>query len=266
MVDRAANTVTITDDLSTAGNNVGCYTNLTVSAGDTVTFNHISEVCGGGVLRLYLGFKGGGGENTFDTGTCTSATSGSLDTASYTLQRSGKIRVFAFNDRGDGGTVTYSNLVIAGNVIDFLPTPRPKGVSPEGGRPSVPRRRHVWHRAASVLRCCSSAALVVPRRRDDGRCRCRGSAFTAMPSSWRSPLTRLRTSLPRRRMRFVLRSTSTCPSSSGDFSRPCSAAGTSLPAVPWKQPLIVVPSARCLWTPLRRPLGEPARGWGMYGV
>lgn len=118
-VDRDSNTVTITDDPSTRGNNFGCYTNLTVQAGDTITFNHTAQ-CGGGVPRVLVVFKDGHLENTFDTGDCTSATSGSLGTATYTLQEGGKIRVFAFiNDRGDSGTVTYSNLVIAGNSIDF---------------------------------------------------------------------------------------------------------------------------------------------------
>jgi hypothetical protein len=118
-VNSATNTVAVTDDPITAGNNFGCYTNLSVAAGDTITFQH-DAVCGGGVPRVLVGFKDGHYENTFDTGSCTSPTAGGLGSASYTLARSGKIRVFAFiNDRGDSGTVTYSNLVIDGNVINF---------------------------------------------------------------------------------------------------------------------------------------------------
>ena len=119
VVNSDANVVTIQDDPSTLGNNFGCYTNLTVAAGDTITFNHTAQ-CGGGVPRVLVGFKDGHYENTFDTGSCTSQTSTSPGSATYTLLQGGKIRVFAFiNDRGDSGTVTYSNLVIAGNVIDF---------------------------------------------------------------------------------------------------------------------------------------------------
>ena len=116
-VDSISNTVTITGDPSTAGNNFGCYTNLKVMAGDVITFNYIGA-CGGGVPRLYVRFAGNtAGENTFDTVGCPA---GATQTVTYTLQSSGKIVSFAFiNDRGDGGTVTYSNLTIAGNVIDF---------------------------------------------------------------------------------------------------------------------------------------------------
>lgn len=119
VVDSAANTVTVIDDPNTSGNNFGCYTNLSVTAGDTISFSH-TAVCGGGVPRVLVGFKDGHYENTFDTGSCTSVTADTLGTASYTLAESGKIRVFAFiNDRGDSGAVTYSNLVIDGNVINF---------------------------------------------------------------------------------------------------------------------------------------------------
>lgn len=120
VVNSDTNTVTITDDPTTGGNNFGCTTNIVVTAGDTITFNH-DTTCGGGVPRVFVRFTGStGGENTFDTGTCTDRTDTSLGTVTYTLMNSGKIRTFAFiNDRGDSGTVTYSNLVIAGNVIDF---------------------------------------------------------------------------------------------------------------------------------------------------
>lgn len=120
-VDKKTNTVAITDDVSTGGNNFGCLTNIEVMAGDTVTFSH-DTTCGGGVPRVFLRFTGGvSSENTFDGNVaCTSAVPGTLGTVSYTLKGSGTIDAFAFiNDRGDGGTVTYSNLVIDGNVIDF---------------------------------------------------------------------------------------------------------------------------------------------------
>ena len=65
--------------------------------------------------RLYIRFAGGQSENTFDFEPC--SVNG---TVTYLLKNSGKIRSFAFiNDRGDGSTVTYSNLVIDGNRINF---------------------------------------------------------------------------------------------------------------------------------------------------
>ena len=117
MVDSSTNTVSIKDDPTTAGNNFGCYTNIKAEAGDTITFN-FTGACGGGVPRVFVRFAGGAGENTFDSGTCTSdGTNGSV---TYTLANSGNIKSFAFiNDRGDEGTVTYSNLNIAGTTVDF---------------------------------------------------------------------------------------------------------------------------------------------------
>ena len=117
MVDSSTNTVTIKDDPTTGGNNFGCYTNLKVVAGDTITFD-FTGTCGGGVPRLFLRFAGGASENTFDNVTCVS--DGTGGTITYSLVNSGNIKSFAFiNDRGDSGTVTYSNLVIAGTTIDF---------------------------------------------------------------------------------------------------------------------------------------------------
>lgn len=113
-VDSENNSVTITDDMA-GGNNFGCYTNITVTAGDTITFNYAGVVCGGGVPRLFIRFAGGQSENTFDNELC--STDG---TVTYVLKNSGKIKSFAFiSDRGDGSTVTYFNLVIDGNQIDF---------------------------------------------------------------------------------------------------------------------------------------------------
>ena len=119
-VDRRADTVAITDDPSTGGNNFGCLTDIAVVAGDTVTFSH-DTTCGGGVPRVFLRYVDrSNSTNTFDFGSCTSATADRLGTASYTLIADGTIDAFAFiNDRGDSGTVTYSDLVIDGNRIDF---------------------------------------------------------------------------------------------------------------------------------------------------
>lgn len=112
-VSSKTNTVTITEDPDTGGNNVGCCTNIEITeAAQTITFDHNAS-CGGGGPRVYVRFADGASENTFDTGTRTDGP------ASYTLVNSGKIKSFAFiNDRGDGGEVTCSRLVIAGKVIN----------------------------------------------------------------------------------------------------------------------------------------------------
>jgi hypothetical protein len=116
-VDSDADSVTIKDDTSTAGNNFGCYTQIKASAGDTITFV-FTGACGGGVPRLFVRFAGGAGENTFDTGTCVS--DGSNGTVTYTLVNSGNIKSFALiNDSGNGGTITYSKVVIAGETVNF---------------------------------------------------------------------------------------------------------------------------------------------------
>jgi hypothetical protein len=117
IVNSTTNTVTIEDDPSTGGNNFGCYTTIKAEAGDTITFD-FTGTCGGGVPRVFVRFAGGAGENTFDNGTCTS--DGTTGSVTYDLVNSGNIKSFAFiNDRGDGGTVTYSNLNIAGTIVDF---------------------------------------------------------------------------------------------------------------------------------------------------
>ena len=114
----------------TGGNNFGCYTNrLTVAAGDTITFSHTSTVCGGGVPRLFFRFNGNRSGNTFDKNpACTVASSATPvagtpfvpGTVTYTFTESGQIRSFAFiNDSLTVDRIRYSNLVIAGNVIDF---------------------------------------------------------------------------------------------------------------------------------------------------
>ena len=71
-VNKKTDTVTVRGDTSTGGNNYSCYTDIAVTAGDTVTFDFLGT-CGGGTPRVYLQFDGGAsaGENTFDTGTCT---------------------------------------------------------------------------------------------------------------------------------------------------------------------------------------------------
>lgn len=117
VVNSANESVAITDNPITYGNHFGCYTNIVVTAGDTISFTY-TGTCGGGVPRVFVRFAGGASENTIDSDpTCLGSTAGSV---TYTLINSGKIKSFAFiNDRGDSGTVTYSNLTIGGTVVNF---------------------------------------------------------------------------------------------------------------------------------------------------
>ncbi|WP_404387334.1 hypothetical protein [Humibacillus xanthopallidus] len=118
-VNKKTDTVTVRGDTSTGGNNFYCYTNIPVTAGDTVTFDFLGT-CGGGTPRVYLQFDGGesDGENTFDSGTCTQLTP-NTGTVSYTLMKSGTVTAFAEIHDSDNGQTTYSNLIIAGTTINF---------------------------------------------------------------------------------------------------------------------------------------------------
>ena len=120
-VDKKANTVAIFNDTTTGGNNFGCFTDLAVVAGDIITFSHTSTVCGGGVPRLFIRFADGTSDNTHDENliNCTVAVGSTLGTQTYSFEVTGTITAFAFINDAGVGTVTYSNLVIDGNVIDF---------------------------------------------------------------------------------------------------------------------------------------------------
>ena len=118
LVNSATDTAAVTGNVATGGNYFGCYTNIQVKAGDTITFSH-DTTCGGGAPRVYVSYKDGPGENTHDAGTCVAGVGGALGTVSYTLTRTGKIRTFAFISDRDDSTITYSKLIIAGNVINF---------------------------------------------------------------------------------------------------------------------------------------------------
>jgi len=121
-VNKKTDTVTVHGDTSTLGNNFYCYTNIPVTAEDTVTFDFLGT-CGGGTPRVYLQFNGGGpanpGENTFDSGVCTPNADGTGGTVTYTIMTSGTITAFAEIHDRDNGQTTYSNLVIGGTRINF---------------------------------------------------------------------------------------------------------------------------------------------------
>ena len=122
LVNSATDTAAVTGNVVTFGNYFGCYTNIQVKAGDTITFSHdTAAYCGGGAPRVFVSYKDGFTENTHDgnLSNCVPAVGGALGTVTYTLTHTGKIRTFAFISDRDNDTITYSKLVIAGNVINF---------------------------------------------------------------------------------------------------------------------------------------------------
>jgi hypothetical protein len=124
-LDSARNTVAVTDvDAPTpeefGGSSLQCEADLTVVAGDRITFDYTIEngSCGGGIPRIYVVIDGDY-YNTFDgnPGQC-----GVNGTVTYTISVSGTITEVAFvSDRQDGAysTVTYSNAKIAGLTLNI---------------------------------------------------------------------------------------------------------------------------------------------------
>ena len=118
--DSATNTVRATGTgPDTAGSSVQCATSIPVSAGDTISADYVfapgTAPCGGGVPRLYVVIDGDV-YNTFDDNpnTC-EATSTSL-----VLPVGGTVTEVGFvYDRGDFGSVTYSNPQIGGTALDI---------------------------------------------------------------------------------------------------------------------------------------------------
>lgn len=119
-VNKKTDTVTVVGDTSTSGNNFSCYTDISVVAGDIVTFDFVGT-CGGGAPRVYLQFDDGTspGENTFDAGTCTMNVDGTGGSVTYSIQQDGTVTAFAMIHDRDNGSTTYRNLVIAGTRINF---------------------------------------------------------------------------------------------------------------------------------------------------
>ena len=121
--NKKTDTATVRGDTTTGGNNFYCYTNIPVTAGDTVTFDFLGT-CGAGTPRVYLQFDGGEfGENTFDSGTCTQLTT-NTGTVTYTIMNSGTITAFAEIHDSDNGQTTYSNLDHRRHPDQLLGTPQ----------------------------------------------------------------------------------------------------------------------------------------------
>ena len=115
-----ANTVTISGSgPGSAGSALQCTTNIAVQAGDTISVDYVfgpgTAPCGGGVPRMFV-IIDGTVYNTFDDNpnTC-EATSTSL-----VLPVGGTVTEFGLvYDRGDTGSVTYSNPRIDGALQDI---------------------------------------------------------------------------------------------------------------------------------------------------
>ena len=118
--DSAANTVTVTGQVGSAGSSLECQTSIAVTGGtSTVSFDYAltGGTCGGGVPRLFVQI-GSDHFNTFDSNT-TCSDQGSTGTISYVIPVSGTVTTVGFvYDRDDNGSVVYSNATVGGVVLD----------------------------------------------------------------------------------------------------------------------------------------------------
>ena len=122
--DSANNTVTITGSGDPSpGSSLECETSIPVTAGQTISFSYTmgagTSPCGGGVPRLFVVFADGTtSENTINSDPeCANSTPGAV---SYTLTNSGTVTAVGFvYDRGDAGSVTYSNAKVGGVTLDI---------------------------------------------------------------------------------------------------------------------------------------------------
>lgn len=124
VLDSRLNTVTITGSgPGSLGSSLECTTSIPVTAGQTLSFTYTlgagTAPCGGGVPRMFavLAPDGGGAPitvNTFDNGTCDPST------GSVTFAQSGTVTTVGFvYDRGDLGSVTYSNATLGGVPLNI---------------------------------------------------------------------------------------------------------------------------------------------------
>jgi hypothetical protein len=116
------NTVTITGSgPGSLGSALQCATDIRVTAGDTVSFSYElaegTDPCGGGVPRLFVVIDGQY-YNTFDGDPDCSEANG--NTITYAVPVSGTVTEVGFvYDRGDFGSVTYSNATVGGVALNI---------------------------------------------------------------------------------------------------------------------------------------------------
>jgi hypothetical protein len=125
--DRQEDTVTLTGSgPGSAGSALECRTSIPVEAGDTVSFSYElgagTNACGGGVPRMFLVIEAADGttttENTIDSDPeCAAQDDG---TVTYTIKGEGTVTQVGFvYDRGDFGSVTYSDATVGGVTLDI---------------------------------------------------------------------------------------------------------------------------------------------------
>jgi hypothetical protein len=119
----AKDTVTITGSGSgSAGSALECTTDIPVTAGQAVSFAFTlgagTAPCGGGVPRVFV-VIGDAYYNTID-GDPQCEHSGADGTVTYALPVTGTVtRVGCVYDRGDTGSVTYSNATVGGVPLNI---------------------------------------------------------------------------------------------------------------------------------------------------
>ena len=118
--DSVADTATVTGTgPGTAGSSLTCTTSITVTAGQTISatydFTDGTAPCGGGVPRLYVVINGQY-YNTFDDNpnTCEATTTSLVLPVGGTVTEVGLVY-----DRGDFGSVTYSDITIGGTRLNL---------------------------------------------------------------------------------------------------------------------------------------------------
>jgi hypothetical protein len=121
-LDSANNEVTVTGTgPGTAGSALQCETSIDVTAGDTASFTYElgegTDPCGGGVPRLYF-LIDGIYYNTIDGDPECSEAAG--NTVTYTFPVTGTVTEVGFvYDRGDNGSVTYSDATVGDVEINI---------------------------------------------------------------------------------------------------------------------------------------------------
>lgn len=122
VVNSETNEVTVTGTgAGTPGSSLECDVTIGVTEGQTITFDYTmaegTDPCGGGVPRIYVTIDGTN-YNTIDGDPeCADATG---STITYTIPVTGTVsHVGLVYDRGDTGSVTYSNVTIGDVALDF---------------------------------------------------------------------------------------------------------------------------------------------------
>jgi hypothetical protein len=120
--DSRANTVTIAGSgPGSAGSSLECTTNIRVEAGDTVSFTYAlgsnTVPCGGGVPRMFVIVDGDPYETINWDPECSQANG---NTVTYTLPEGGTVTQVGFvYDRGDFGSITYSDATVGGVALNI---------------------------------------------------------------------------------------------------------------------------------------------------